>query len=448
MEWKTDLAVSQAEQAGSTSLGSDSKPLLQPHIRFLDGLRALACLMVLLSHTYTLCLHKYGWYEKQEAAGSWFVELTRVFNHAHYAVGVFIVLSGFLLMMPLARAGSTEFRDGLSGFAGRRFRRIAPAYYAAFLLFMALTMAMYSIKGPRDSGAEGSYAETTGMGSVISHLLMVHNVHEDWIRGVCSPMWSVAAEVQIYALFALVLLPVMRRWGWGATLALAVLIGYVPAFIPEHTEWQWPATQYVTLFGLGMTGALAAYARPERKVLTFLRERMPWMTIAVLAGGASLVVLQQLPWRIAEQYQPPVDGLVGIATISLIMACTRTLSGQPTSRLQAAPMAVVAFLSSRPMMALASFSYSLYLLHKPILVRIANVLRGQGLSAPMVLLIELVVAIPLVMVFAWAFHLIFERPFVGHPAKVEENDQDLPAWKRWLQSHRLIPMWSRDARTA
>jgi peptidoglycan/LPS O-acetylase OafA/YrhL len=400
--------------------------------------------MVLVSHTYTLSLHKYGWYEKQEAAGSWFVEATRVFNHAHYAVGVFIVLSGFLLMMPLARAGTASFADGLKGFAYRRFRRIAPAYYAALLLFLSLTMAMYALKGPRDNGGDAGYAEATSVGSIVSHMLMVHNVHEDWIRGVCSPMWSVAAEVQIYALFALVLLPVLRWFGWGTALVLAIVIGYVPVLIPEQSEWQWPATQYVALFAFGMTGAMVVYARPDQKVLTALRDRAPWTMIALIAGVTALVILQLLPWRIAEHYQPPIDGLVGVATISLIMACTRTLSGQPASRLQAAPMSIVTFLSSRPMMVLASFSYSLYLLHKPILVRIANVLRGQGFSAPMVLLIELVVAIPLVMLFAWAFHLIFERPFIGHPTKTDDAVNLKPAWQRWLESRRLLPQWRRS----
>jgi peptidoglycan/LPS O-acetylase OafA/YrhL len=145
-----------------------------------------------------------------------------------------------------------------------------------------------------------------------------------------------------------------------------------------------------------------------------------------------------MQWQRVEHYEALIDGLVGITTIAIIMGCSRATAGT-TLKYAAVPMPVVRFLSSPFMVWLAGFSYSLYLLHKPILIRIANVLRGQGYSAPAILVIELLVAVPLVMAFAWSFHLIFERPFMGHPQPEAENAATMPAWQRWLQSHHLLP---------
>jgi peptidoglycan/LPS O-acetylase OafA/YrhL len=432
-----NLSIKPADVVTVPAMEGSQLPPPKPHVRFLDGLRAAACLMVLASHTYTLCLHRYGWYNRADVRGSWFVSLTRIFNHAHYAVAIFIVLSGFLLMLPVAKTPTLSFTDGLAGFFRRRIRRIAPAYYAALLLFLAMTMGMYAMKGGKVlSSDDAGYAEATSAGSIVSHMLLLHNIHEGWVRGVDSPMWSVAAEAQIYVLFALLLLPVTRRWGWGAALALAALIGYLPVFFDDGTAWQWPSTQYVTLFAFGMTGAMAIHARPDQPILTKLRDQTRWALIALVAGSGVLVLLQFMQWQRVEHYEALIDGLVGITTIALIMGCSRAVAGSNV-KYAAVPMPVVRFLSSPFMVWLAGFSYSLYLLHKPILIRIANVLRSKGFSAPATLAIELLVAVPLVMVFAWSFHLIFERPFMPRPdpAKIAT----LPAWQRWLLSRRLLP---------
>ncbi|MBD0258097.1 MAG: acyltransferase family protein [Cytophagales bacterium] len=58
------------------------------HLRYLDGLRAAAALFVVLHH---------AWLE----AGQAYQVL------GHYAVGLFIVLSGFCLMLPVVRGDGT-----------------------------------------------------------------------------------------------------------------------------------------------------------------------------------------------------------------------------------------------------------------------------------------------------------------------------------------------------
>ena len=70
--------------------------LLKPHLAFIDGLRAIAALFVMVCHAYF------------EPANGYYA--SRLMNHlgltyGHIAVDVFIVVSGFCLMLPIARRG-------------------------------------------------------------------------------------------------------------------------------------------------------------------------------------------------------------------------------------------------------------------------------------------------------------------------------------------------------
>src|SRR5262245_54424585 len=97
-------------------------------LSFLDGLRGLACLYVLLFHELTV---------KVEGAS----ELSRPmrwlrawFGQGHFSVVFFIVLSGFSLMLPVVRSESRDLAGGFKGYMRRRARRILPPYYAAVVL--------------------------------------------------------------------------------------------------------------------------------------------------------------------------------------------------------------------------------------------------------------------------------------------------------------------------
>ena len=50
-----------------------------------------------------------------------------------------MVLSGFCLMMPVARSPLGQLRDGFWSYLKRRIWRIVPAYYVAVLLILACT---------------------------------------------------------------------------------------------------------------------------------------------------------------------------------------------------------------------------------------------------------------------------------------------------------------------
>ena len=86
---------------------------------FLDGIRALAALYVVVHHAAAeifLSPERQGL--SPELIGYW-----KYFSFERFAVDAFIVLSGFCLMLP-------ALKPSLAGFFLRRFRRIYPPYLA------------------------------------------------------------------------------------------------------------------------------------------------------------------------------------------------------------------------------------------------------------------------------------------------------------------------------
>ena len=162
-------------------------------VRFdhLDGIRALAALYVVLDHHVS---DLYG------SAGAAFPHLAFWFQFGHYSVDVFIVLSGYCLMLPIARQRQSQLRTGVLEYLRRRALRILPPYFAAVILSVLVLATV------------GRLSEVS-LGALVSHLLLVHNFSEHWIWSINPPLWSVAVEWQIYFAFPLVLLPIRRRFG-------------------------------------------------------------------------------------------------------------------------------------------------------------------------------------------------------------------------------------------
>ena len=102
------------------------------HLRFLDGIRALAAVYVLLFHLTSVL--------PQEGLPDWFRFGKLLFWQRHLALGAFIVLSGFVLMIPLVRSNGGRLRRGLPEYFRRRGQRILISYYAALLLSIPIDL--------------------------------------------------------------------------------------------------------------------------------------------------------------------------------------------------------------------------------------------------------------------------------------------------------------------
>ena len=87
----------------------------RPRLIFLDGLRGFTALYVVLHHIHSELV--------QHGLTGTFEIATRFLQLGHYAVGVFIVISGFSLMLPVAMSSNLHIDGGLLRYLSRRARR-------------------------------------------------------------------------------------------------------------------------------------------------------------------------------------------------------------------------------------------------------------------------------------------------------------------------------------
>lgn len=383
-----------------------------PRLRldYLDGLRGLAALYVVLHHAY------YG-FTAEAALPPLAAYLTYWLYLGRSAVDIFIVLSGYCLMLPVVRAG--RLRGSFADFMRRRARRILPPYYAALavsLLAIAVFPPLHDLSHPDALWNEALPAFTPGI--LASHLLLIHNFDSAWHSRIDYPLWSVATEWQIYFLFPLVLLPIWKRAGSLAAVTAAFVLGLVPLFL-FYGRFSGVSPQFLGLFALGMGAADLNFS--PRPALARWRERLPWGSLsAALLAVLVVVSLRHSSWPEAVAGK---DILVGGATACLLVACTRyltrrheTATDQSLHR-DRSPLAL-RLMESRPAVGLGTFSYSLYLVHAPVLALCQWAVRPLHLPPTLGLGLMLAGGVPLALAFSYLFHLAFEKPFLS-PALVQ-----------------------------
>lgn len=374
-----------------------SQPSRRVHLAYLDGIRGLAALYVVMYHLWQFVITQ----PDIGTAPGWF-RITTVFKFGSYAVAVFIVLSGYCLMIPATQSRNAALPHGLRGFMLRRARRILPPYYAALAFSIGLILAIPMLQTPLGSQWDIALPALTG-GSLISHLLLFHNWVEQWRWSINPPFWSIALEWQIYFIFALVLLPLWRRASPLIVLGIAFALG----LLPIGFGLSFVSTWYIGLFSLGMLGAAINFSRSFESARWVAR--MPWGRISALlwvVAGAVLLAEKQVPTPTAV-----ADTLVGVATATLLVACTRRLQQH-----QVLPRGL-RLLAGSALTNVGHFSYSLYLIHFPLLAVFSLMLLPLQLGPVGMFAVLVAVGMPAILLIAYGFFYLFERPFLRVPQK-------------------------------
>lgn len=364
-------------------------------------MRGLAALYVLLFHLYV----PVGLPVAVRHGLSWL-------RFGHYAVGIFIVLSGYSLMLPVVRAGDGRIPGGVVDFFKRRARRILPPYYAALVLSLALNELLHrsSFIGVSQANLQTADADLE-RGNIVTHLLLVHNWFPRWVYTINFTHWSVATEWQIYFLFPFLLLPIWRRWGSGWALGVGLVLGIGPLFaLPTFAYWACP--QYVVLFVMGMAGAAISFSSDSRSAN--IRRKVPWNAVALLSCLIFVLITAFLSHGILSNGEIDVpqswavDLLIGMAAIGVIIFCTRAVTEQAATKM---PL-IVRVLESPIATSLGLFSYSIYLIHVAIIGRLRNLLNIVDDSLAVNMTLMLVIGVPITLLLCYLFHLAFEQRFM------------------------------------
>jgi len=384
----------------------DGAPAPALHINFLDGLRGLAALYVVLFHFLDL-----------DGTGltRWEAHAAKLAQAGHSAVTLFIVLSGFSLMLPVARSADGTLKGGAGGFLKRRARRILPPYYAALALSVAGLLLSPQGLGYLRGARDPQWLVNLSAPVLISHVLLAQDLSATWALKLNQAMWSVATEWQIYFLLPFLLLPVWRRAGVWAMAAVGLALGAAPIglvllrfpFIPQGV-W------YVGSFAVGTAGAVWAWRGLADEA------RRPALRRAALIGlGLSVFAYVLVCKYVAPPHTMNVDpgrnffnGFLKDYILSAMIVCFLvygTLARDLPRSWGSAPFRLLERPAARH---LGAFSYSLYLTHCIVLSQADAWIAAQQITPATAFVLKAVLGIPLAVAFAYLFHLAFEKPFM------------------------------------
>ena len=344
-------------------------------IQWLDGVRALAAIYVMLHHIWL------GVYPQfPHDGGPWIVGWLL---YGHLGVAVFIVVSGYSLMLQPLRHGG-ELNNGSKRFFRDRAWRILPPYWVSLGLSVFIVNVITS---PRSGGF-------VGVKGVVVHGLLLQD-----IIGSTNPngaFWSIAVECQIYLLFPL-LLWLVRRKGVATAAAVTttlVTVGHLlAARVALFQRINNLTPQLLILFVLGMAAASPSVQSRFAGRSLALSAGLWTVLIATIAALGPVTTVARYFWiDIAAGF------VVGVTFIQL------------TQRPRALPARA---LSTRPLVEVGHLSYSLYLIHAPVLGIVYDyVVRPSTRTAEAAFLLSLVLAVPACMLSAYCFYRLFERPFL------------------------------------
>ena len=342
----------------------------------IDGLRCIAVMSVLLAH-----------------AGVSF------FPGGFLGVDVFFVISGFLITGLIRKgtlAGNFSFRE----FYLRRIRRLAPA----MLVTLAITFVVFALVMPPTDIKRLSLSTAFSVLSLANVYFFMKVGYFD-TEAAFKPllhMWSLGVEEQFYLIWPVTAWAVLR-WGrrlfWPLVAALTV-ISFLAAEL--YYDQNQAAVYYLLPFRAGelLIGALALWAVDHVPARGRLAE-------GALALGLGLIAVSVF----ALDETSRIPGL--IALLPCLGAALALWAGA------AAPI-VGRALTNRPMVWIGVISYSLYLVHWPVMV-FWRFVTSHAWSLP-----EQLALIGVCVILAWGLNRWVETPFRHMPAEGAKLRPNLP----------------------
>lgn len=336
----------------------------------LDGLRGLAAAVVVVFHLM-LVSPKLAQAELETRRSADLVGLLtttplKLLWAGDEAVLVFFVLSGLVLGIGFRHRAA----DWIEYYPRRLVRLYVPVW-GSILLALAWRAAVPRVAVPGDSWWMAIHDFDLSIRGIGGDATLVIGT-----TVTNSVLWSLKWEVWFSLLLPVYLLVLARGRRLWAVKAVALL-----AVVQVGTATNDDALRYLPVFGLGV---LVATHLDDLRALT---ARLPPAVSRLIVATALLVLIAR--WLVASPI--PLTAVAAIGATGLVVAVATGMPG-------------TALLAARPMLWLGRISFSLYLVHEPVVVSAALLLGN--LPPVLVVAITLVVAVAL----AAAFYAIVERP--------------------------------------
>ena len=344
----------------------------------LDGLRGIAALWVLTGH----CIILSGW-------------SLPVVDKPDLGVDLFMMLSGYLMVFQYRLRSEREPWDDSKTwmrFWLRRYFRIAPLYYAMLALCVALALATFYSMLSTSSLGHALYTDTS-LANILAHATFVFSLLPQYALGTPLPDWSLGLEMQFYAVFPALML-MTKRLGWPASVVLVALVSAVATHAVWHFSIHYPHPSLlafkIDIFLAGMLLAESDQHGPR-------------------IAGLYLVMALALA---LEPFQGEGSALRTVVREILVLTFFSLVLHRFLPRPFSYRIAKLsATLGGNPFRWLGDVSYSVYLLHLPIMAALAALFAlyfGTDVSAPVRFAILLAAGCLVVYPLSWLTYRYIE----------------------------------------
>jgi peptidoglycan/LPS O-acetylase OafA/YrhL len=344
----------------------------------IQGARGIAAVMVVLAHAGTIL----GFSEYLR-----YIPLHGAFQPGHAGVDFFFVLSGFIIAT--VHGGDIGRQQALRAYVCKRLIRIYPPLWAAMAIAVAIALL------------GGSAAISVGLHRLsVAHLLldsMLLPRHQEPLLGVA---WTLEHEMVFYFVFALLIWN--RSVGAAAMLAWLAWSVFATATYPsDRLPWAsadllsgFLGSSYHLQFGAGMAAAVLV-----------ARDRVPAPRTLIALGAAGFILTATAENAGDLGSLSQIERLLFGASAALVVAGLAMAERRGIMRLGRLPVL------------LGGASYSIYLVHVPVMIALAGGLTIAWLPGWCAMLLLAVGGI----VSGLVFHVLVERP-------------GLIALRRWLRA--------------
>ena len=358
---------------------------------WLDLVRGLCAILVCAGHLRAAVLVDFS---SLESVTWWHRGFYLVTGLGHECVMVFFVLSGFFV------GGSVldnRARFDVGRYAIARLSRLwvvlMPALFVTASIDLWISALAPEVLAGKysaawNSGPPGDGHYSASVGTFVGNLLFLQTVTVP-VFGTNDPLWSLANEFWYYAVFPLFAVASgVVTLGGRTPRAIRALAGVLGATAFLWLPWVIQSEFSIWLLGLAVYASLGRVS--PRSALLFLY-------IGAALFAASLAYSKWVPWQLAVGV--PREAVVGTAFCALCVGLVnmRRRHQAPT------PVARLAHGSSE-------MSFSLYLIHFPIVALIGGTRYGSGKLAPDASgLLHYSLWLILILFIGAAFWWLFER---------------------------------------
>ncbi len=253
-----------------------------------DVLRVFSIFIVAWFHIW-----QQSWLDPGFMIGNHYVNLQNVVRHGYMMVDEMLLLSGFLLALPVARRAldgtPADAIEPPEAFYRKRFWRIVPSYYLVIML-----MFLWALP-------QGLYRSGWAMlKDLWAHLTFTHTLFYDsyLLSPLSGVLWTLAVEVQFYLLWPLIARAYVRRPG-RTCLALVGLAFSYRIWVYGEADCsmyfnQLPAQLDLYACGMGAAWLLARMEREGMPADVHRRIIAPLGMVLCLAGMLAIMYVQPI----------------------------------------------------------------------------------------------------------------------------------------------------------